>query len=396
MIIHMKNLLHYIVKRTVQNMKQDRTIVSNHSYGLLDGDAGILLFMLYYNQLTHDSTYKKITYNFAEKLLYNIAKNESKFSYCSGIAGELYLFDFLKYKRIIGIDIKTIQKHSEEFLLYKLENCIQNNNYDLLHGAIGIVLYFLNKKAHKSTIIDFVDFIYNTAQKDFKNKIFKWESIIDYDKNYKVYNLSMAHGIASIILFFSKLIQCGIATEKIQQILIGAANYILSQKRDITQFGSIFPNYIPLDNNEKIHASKLAWCNGDIGIGYSLWKAGNTLRNINLIQEGLKILLQSASRKNKKSDTVKDTCICHGTAGLSMMYKRIYINTLISVFKSAESYWLTQTLNVCHKNQLTFFRAPNIWAEDYTLLSGTSGVGLVLLSNIYQHSQNWNELFLMN
>lgn len=370
-----------------------------NSFGLYNGDSGVLLFMFYYSIFSKRKKYLLLSEKMAENILEMIVTREEQYSFCSGLAGELYLFDFLREARIVDIDISIFQSKLEEYLLLRMRQNTQLNKYDFMHGALGIGLYFLKHKTNNTEILELVNYLYNTAEIDNNSNTFKWNSIIDYEKNNLGYNLSMSHGISSIIIFLLRTLNSGIFDVKINRMLTGAVNYIFSQQKDLSQFGSFFPNYIPLDQQELTTKSRLAWCYGDLGIGVALWQAGKILEDINLKNKGLDILLQSTNRKKIKENFIIDPGICHGTIGVAMIYRRMFIDTRLKEFEMANLYWLNQTLKMANfKDGLAGFKSliHNEWKCDYSLLTGISGIGLVLISYMDNNTQNWDELFLLS
>jgi Lanthionine synthetase C-like protein. len=116
---------------------------------------------------------------------------------------------------------------------------IQRNYYDFMHGALGAGFYFLKREDAIEYIYELIDFLYNTAIKDKKSCYFKWGTRIINEKK-SVYNLALSHGISSIIVFLSRVLEKGITDGRVVDMLIGSVDYILSQ-----QFDSLHYDYFP-------------------------------------------------------------------------------------------------------------------------------------------------------
>jgi len=244
-----------------------------------------------------------------------------------------------------------------------------------------------------------VDFLYDTAEKDVDNQIFKWESVVDHDKNLTGYNLAVCHGISSIIIFLSRVVLSGMDDGKIREMLSGAVNYVLSQQKDVTQFGSYFPSFILINSPDPVSKSRLGWCYGDLGTGLALWQSGKAIDKPEWKERGLEVLLYTTRRRTFEESYVSDAGICHGSAGIAMIYRRIFFETHREEFKDAFSYWINQTLNFSRFDDgLAGYKksVKNGWENDYSLLTGISGIGLVLLSNLVDDQQNWDEMFLLS
>jgi len=168
---------------------------------------------------------------------------------------------------------------------------------------------------------------------------------------------------------------------------------------NFSQFGSFFPNYLLKNSSHPILKSRLGWCYGDLGIGSALWQAGKTLSKIEWMNKGLEILLESTQRQSINENSVQDAGICHGSAGIAMVYRRMYLETSIDEFNEATKYWINQTLNFSYfSDGLAGYKTfeKNGCKLDYSLLSGISGIGLVLLSYKENDLQTWDELFLIS
>ena len=370
-------------------------------FGLYSGEFGLLLFLFYYSRYTKMKKHTVITERYAKQLMGQFIKRTRLHTFCSGLSGILYLFEFLRENEFIDLDVSSAQPVLDNYLVSRMRQDVQQQYYDFMHGALGVGLYFLKKDMHPEYIQELIDFLYHTAEKDLDRLIFKWESIvmINERESRNAYNLALSHGISSIIIFLSRVVNSGICDGKITEMLSGAVNYVLSQEKDFSQFGSFFPNCIIKNSSEPLSKSRLAWCYGDLGIGLALWQAGKAIDKIDWRNKGLEILLQSTQRRNLRENSVMDAEICHGSAGIAMIYRRMYLEAGRNEFLEAISYWIQQTLNFsCFEDGLAGYKRfeKEGWKNDYSLLTGIAGIGLVLLSYIEDNQQDWDELFLLS
>ena len=371
------------------------------SYGLYDGEFGLLLFLFYYSSYSKSKEHTLLTENYAEKLLEQFTEGVRLHTFCGGFAGILYLFEFLRENDFIDMDVSDAQHLLDNHLVFRMKQNISEHYYDFMHGALGVGLYFLKRGTGLEYIRKLIDFLYTMAEKSVDNRIFKWESsVMISDQEYRTtYNLALSHGISSIIIFLARVIKNGISDEKVTEMLSGAVNYVLSQEKDFSQFGSCFPNYILKDSPEDISKSRLAWCYGDLGIGPALWQAGKVFGKTEWKEKGLEIILQSTQRRNVIESAVRDAGICHGTAGITLIYRRMFLETGHDEFKEATNYWIQQTLNLSNfEDGSAGYKTleKEGWKNDYSLLTGISGIGLVLLSYLEDNQQNWDEMFLLS
>jgi len=373
----------------------------NEPFGLFDGSCGQLLFLLYYSNFSKNKRHILLVESFAERILQQFITSVNSHTFCSGLSGILYLFDFLLENDCIDIDVSYAQPMLDNYLADKMRQNIQQNYYDFMHGALGVGLYFLKKKTNPEYIWEIINFLYQTAEKDVDKQTYKWKSFVLVNKkNCAAYNLAMSHGIISIIIFLTRVVKSGIHSEKIVNMIVYTINYILSQEKDYLKFGSYFPSFILINSQECVLKSRLAWCYGDLGIGLALWQAGNVLEKTEWEEKGLNILIQSTKRKILSDTFILDAGICHGSAGITMIYRRMYLETGIKEFKEAQEYWKNQTLNFSQfKDGLVGYKTfeKDKWnSNDYSLITGISGIGLVLLSCLDNNKQDWDEIFLLS
>ncbi|GHT84490.1 hypothetical protein FACS18947_2010 [Bacteroidia bacterium] len=372
---------------------------AEESFGLYTSSFGYLLFLFYYSRHSKNEEYVSLTEDYAERLLNQFATELKLHTFCGGLAGVLYLLDFLRENRFIDMDVSDVQQTLDNYLIFKMQQDIQQQRYDFMHGALGVGLYFLKKGNHQEQIQELVDFLYNTAEKDISSKVFKWKSIINVEENIVGYNIALSHGISSIIIFLSRVIKSGIDNEKINEMLSGAVNYVLSQQINFQQYGSYFPSQSLENKNLPISKSRLAWCYGDLGIAIALWQAGKTTNNMEWKEKGLEVLLQSTQRLSVVESLVQDAGICHGSAGIALIYHRMYIETQRDEFRKATDYWLNQTINFSQfSDGLVGYKTYRLdgWICDYSLLTGIAGIGLVLLSCMTHDNQIWDEMLLLS
>ena len=369
------------------------------SYGLYSGEFGILLFLFYYSRYSKSEKHLLLTEDYAERLFNRFLNKTTLYTFCNGFSGILYFIEWLRENGFIDMDVSAPQSLLDHYLISRMKQDMQQQYYDFMHGALGVGLYFMKKGTNQESIQELIDFLYLTAEKDADNQSFKWKSLINHENNLTGYNLALSHGISSIIIFLSRVIKSGIYDNKIVDLLSGAVNYVLSQQRDFKQFGSYYPNYIPVNSQYPVSKSRLAWCYGDLGIAMALWQAGKVIDSEDWKTKGLEVILQSAQIRKYEYSSVIDGGICHGSAGLAMIFRRIYIETGRYEFNDSINHWLYQTLQISRfENGLVGYKTflKDEWINDYSLLTGISGIGLVLLTWLEDDSQTWDEMFLLS
>ncbi|WP_336616331.1 lanthionine synthetase C family protein [Bacteroides acidifaciens] len=378
------NHLASIAESIIYHVKND--IIDYTDNGLLSGNWGINIFLFYYSRLKND----KLTYTIASEFAANLAsKINNKYTYCDGLSGIMYALLHLKEEKFIDVEFEPVEKEIIEYLKTKLLIEIKQQHYDFLHGYIGIGLYLVKNRI---SVEEIVNTLYESAEIDWNRNLFKWKNSMEN------YNISLSHGISSIILFLVKIVNYGSTDYRCYEMIIGGCNYILSQKVDYGKVGSFFPSY-SVSNKSIEDKSRLAWCYGDLGVAYALYKASILLGDDVMQKCALDILQKTTLRKSSIETQINDACICHGTAGLVMFYRRLYLDTKDKIFYDAFNYWLTETLKYSQfQDGIGGYKTKyiNEYKNSMSLLMGVSGIGLTFMSCIANDLQKWDEFFLLS
>ncbi|MEG0519338.1 MAG: lanthionine synthetase C family protein [Bacteroidales bacterium] len=352
------------------------------SMGLYSDKSGIILFLSHYlhnyPNPKFKRTYERYLNNFLKKLT---DEPQIVLNYCSGLAGVFATLRMMNDNALIKLDYSNVEEAYITSMRSWIDNCFSNSNFDFFYGAIGATMYF---KDHPQYINDDLLWLEKTAIKD-ANK-YKWSSSLGRDKP-NGYNIGLAHGMSSIIIYLSQIYQSGVLTELNSKLLEGTISYVLSQEIDHSQYGCYFPSQ-SIENGEPITKSRLGWCYGDLGIAAALWQAGNATKNDLWINKALEGYRFSTKRKNLSDAMVVDAGLCHGTSSIAMMFSYIYRETSEELFKNVRDYWVDQTLNMSrfpdglagYKQFIFDGNKQVIWGNSYSLLEGIAGIGLMLLS----------------
>ena len=369
--------------------------------GLLGGDLGCLLFHYhYYVYSKNENSFATIQVQL-DRILKKFVK--CNFTFCSGIAGFGWLLNYFFKEKFLDSKPDEIFTYMDSIIGKWMISEIEKGNYDFMHGSGGVAVYFLSKLSDlqsKLFLERFVKCLYNACVKAEDGSI-KWESIVNFENNQKGYGISLSHGISSIMNVLCKLYKKNIYKDTCCELIYGALKYIMKQKLPIGKFNSIYPSW-SLESSTKLYGSRLSWCYGDLGIAVTFWNVAQILNDKMLEKESIDILMFSSKRRDLMINSVFDAGICHGTAGISHIFKRMYFNTKIPEFNEAANYWLGKTLEFSkYVDGFAGFKSfcpvnrgglkPMI-----NLLEGISGIGLALLSNISENEPTWDECLLLS
>lgn len=365
--------------------------------GLLSGLSGIALFFSYYSKYTSNKKYQALADEAIERSFGLIQENWHPVTFCSGLPGLLWGVDHLVSRSETGIEFDITE--TDEFVEQHLLQFAENNNLDFLHGATGILYYLLSRKDKISTnqVRIICNWFKRHAKIDDAGGI-SWESEVDIDNPTTVKNLSLSHGISSIIIVLCEAYERTGLTE-IEELIRGAVKFLMASKNKSQTLISLYPGYI--DQEMKDESSRLGWCYGDLGVGLALRRAGKLFMEEAVINESNTIFKHAAARRDRKLNFVNDAGLCHGAAGIAHIFNRLYQDSGNRLYKETALYWLDQSLQMESDNPefLGGYQSYNGivgWKNETQLLEGIAGVGLAYLAAVDSREPDWDKSLLIS
>ncbi len=370
--------------------------------GLMGGAAGQACFYAYYSDWTGDTHFEKLALDSLEQAINPAGGHFPGYKFCDGLAGIGWTIDHLINVGMLTYETTGIFDHLDPHLYDAMMQEIKTGHFDYLHGAMGIALYFLRKpeeEKYRSHLSELVNELHKHAVIELDGSV-KWLSLLDGERNIEGYNLSLSHGMASIIIMLSRIMEAGIEVKLCSKLIRGSIKYLEKQRLDPDNYISTFPSWAR-ESMEEIRHSRLAWCYGDLGIGMAYLSAGIQLPEEKYGMEGIDILLKTCKRKDPDENNVHDAGICHGAAGIALIYNVLYQKLGNKTFMEAALYWLDVCLNMAsHDDGLAGYKAwyhekYGGWKATPGLLEGASGIGLVLMSFVSGREASWSQSLLL-
>lgn len=400
------------LKKQLENkLKEIADFLLNHEsdnkdIGVLGGTSGIALFHFYYADYEDDDRHAEKGTEIIYEAFQRIQEGYNYPTFCDGIAGACSTLELLKEEQFIELEEDIITPEVDTYLFEMMSIDIKENNYDFLHGAIGYGYYFLKryqnatteilKKRYKQYLDHLINFLKNTSIESDTGIWWQSEIMVGEEK-FMGYNLGLSHGVSSILNFLSRLVVYPDFSKKIDSLLKLATHHIIGCKHADSIYTSSFPNWTTVEN-PKGNNSRLGWCYGDLGIGISLLRAGEVLRDNNITKQAIQILKRTTKRRDITEAQIKDAGLCHGAFGVMHIYEYIYKKTKDQIFKETADHWATVGINlVIHPDGYGGYkkRIEDTWELEDCLLDGISGIGLALLSYLRNDYNNWDEALLI-
>ncbi|KYH04460.1 hypothetical protein A1704_17345 [Chryseobacterium cucumeris] len=395
--------LHLKLKEINHVIKEE--VSKENNVGILDGLSGIALFQFYYSKYLESENIYEDALITLQKCFEKINDGYSLPTFCSGIAGFGWTIDHLVENNFIELDNDELLSGFDEYIHNVMVFSLNKKNFDFLHGGIGYALYFINryrntsleslKLSYKAKIYEFISLLESFADKT--SNQYKWEKVSNGEK---VYDLSLSHGMSSIIGILNKLYELPEFRDRVRDILVGTINFIV-ELHYLENKLSLYASTISVVNNKNQDNSRLAWCYGDLGIATVLLQSSYLLKSESLRKKVIYILEFSSKRKNLEENSVFDLGICHGTMGISHIFKNICHKLNTNTFQDTSKYWLNKglELSIYDDNYLGVKKwDPSIksFIPDLSLLEGAAGVGLVIINSLAPLNTKWDECLMLN
>lgn len=390
------------VETKIHELAHELVVANVNESGLMGGAAGVACFFAYYADWTGNLHFKGLAEELVEQTLNPPASRFPGYSFSNGYAGIAWAIRHLKDASLIDPDAEPVFGRLNNPLADHMAMEIRNGHYDYLHGALGIALYFLQRPAdlhYHKILVQLLDEIERLAIEEEGGGL-KWLSVLDPVTKLNGYNLSLSHGSASIMIILSKLVEAGISIDKCRELINGSYKYLRKQKLKGGKHLSYYPSWA-LESTVDPANSRMAWCYGDIGIALACMAAGKAIGDRSILQHGEELLMRSSMRKDLTENRVMDAGLCHGTAGLALIFNFECQRTGKTEFKEAASYWLTECLKMDdHTDGIAGYKALyhqqyGGWVKVPGLLEGAAGIGLTLMTFVNQRYPGWGKALLL-
>jgi len=359
--------------------------------GFMTGLAGQAIFLYSYGRSCGISRYENLGFLAIERALGKINDGFSWPSFAAGLAGIRFTLQYLAAQGFIsesdGSALNDIHPYLSEFALERFAV----EDYDFLHGALGMYLHYSHSMPDAMPNYfpssDLMVAGLKKLARDQGNGYIAWNSHHPQTGVDEI-NLGLAHGIPSILWALSHT-----KDQDSKVMLEQGVGYLLSCQVPNYANGSLFPHRMAGGNPDK--AGRLAWCYGDPGVGAALWQIGLNAERPDWQADAIGILHKAAARRKMRTNRVMDACVCHGTAGLALLFFKMARITGHDEFLDAAVYWTRATLdhgqNLSGAAGFLFLTTGDRYVSSYSLLEGITGVGLTLLALLDPDTLGWEQ-----
>lgn len=361
------------------------------SCGLMGGTLGELLFLLYYYDLTKEQYILDYSFSTLDKIItMSNSYNKIGYSFSHGLSGLGWFIDVVKRKGLIDSSSNDVLGSVDEVIFYNSLEDLKCGYYDYISRSLGALVYFLRKENPPIHYIKQYLEVLNQIKQSKGNQFFLYEN----EKKISC-NLGLSHGIPSIIAILLVSYQKKICTSLSYNLISGFVEFLLSSMHTPENKGDTYFSY---STDLPTRPTRLAWCYGDLGIGYILYKTSIMLGDSQLEAKALEILYYTAKRLDPIQNWVFDACLCHGSSGIAYLFQKVYKISGDRVFADTSEYWYQKTMEL--GGNIDGIGGYLFLKKEFKLpirgfLEGVAGVGISFISAYYNGDMTWDEMLLL-
>jgi hypothetical protein len=291
-------------------------------------------------------------------------------------------------------------------LLVTLSEAPLRKGYDLISGAVGLGVYFLERlpsNVATDGLAHLVDALQASAiVTDDQATWFTpsmalpaWQREIAPEG---YYNLGVAHGVPGIIGLLAEMKRAGVLPVGAERLLRQACRWVVRQRQPDGLYSPwIAPGVTPV-------TGRVSWCYGELGLSLTLLSAAIALQDEDLRQSAIDIARASAARTD--FEKTLDAALCHGAAGNGHLFNRLFQATGLQEFRTVATFWYTRALEMrlagagiggyraWRPLDMHFQPRENPWEDDPGFLTGASGIALAFLAAVTHVEPTWDRVLL--
>lgn len=320
-------------------------------------------------------------------------------TFCSGTSGIRWFYRYLVTSGLLDEEDYSFLKGEDAFTSQAL-TMLDKGNYDFLHGAVGLGHEFLldTERPPDGFFSEFLSVLAKLKERSASGGIVPaYNFVEDYVEPFKV-NLSLSHGLASILKFCLECFNADVCRRASGEMAWNLISYLMERINDDTDLG-YFPGTVD-ERAPQPGGCRMAWCYGDLGIGYVLYLAGIAFGDVMLVDFAMEVLRHATQRRDFRRTGVYDAAVCHGAAGIAHIFGKAGHLTGDPHLKEAAEFWIRKTLDMgVHSDVPSGYKKYNALNDTFEketgLLEGSAGIGLVLLSHLTGDFR-WDACLMLN
>lgn len=385
-------------KRIKEILKNNHKIITESKPefdGLFSGKLGLAYYHSVLYQISEGEKNKDISTELLEEVLDDFYSSKSSLlqaTYTNGAAGLGYIICYLNNALSLELDIENDLSDLDEYIYNSAIDFVEQGNLDCLHGAGGILFYF-TERGNEGYLNKLVPIILSKSIKSTNGEWFQNLSLGEEQDD--IANFSISHGMAGLLIIILKSTpylddkNIKIVRKKLKECtkFINTFYSPLDLKANKNSF---YPPSVDVSNHNPWYNCRLAWCYGDLGIALLFYEVGKFLDDDILINKAKKIGHQTLLRKSPEETGISDPFYCHGTAGISSLYYKLYLVSEDETYIDGMNYWMKKTESFFSNTNSTLIKSP------HEILDGLIGVNIAILEYLNKNtSKSLSNIFFL-
>jgi lantibiotic modifying enzyme len=369
---------------------------------LSDGNAGRALFYSYLAEVWPERGFDDLALHHLENAVDQMAERAMPDGLYGGFTGVAWVTEHLQ-AGLAGHDDDDPNLGIDELLRDHLARTPWPGDYDVISGLAGCGIYGLERmpRAIAADIVTrVVERLHDTAIHSEAGTCWhrKPEFLGAQGRALSpdgTYDLGVAHGVPGVLVVLAGAVAAGVARDVAAPLLDGAWRWMMANRLP-PDAETTYPYSI---SARAPVPARSAWCYGDPGVASAMYAAASRLENTAWISDALSIARRAATRPVERCGCV-DAGLCHGTAGLALIYNRLWQASGDDRFADAARRWVRETLALRRPGTgIAGFQTyhPGVgqgaaasWVDDGSFLTGAEGIGLALLAAISTVEPAWD------
>ena len=355
------------------------------------GYLGAALYFGYLDRLQPSAGHTAIGEALRDRAIDDLAQTWKPPGLHYGVSGVAWAVEHLQGDEL---DEEDANSEIDEALVAFVDGVSTRADFDLMNGLTGIGVYAIERSRRPSGRALLARVVARLAEMaEPRDGGLAWHTHPEnepaasralYPNGF--YNLGVAHGPPAVVLVLAGA--CALRVSGARPLLNDAMRWLLARRRgDNSSF--VFP-MIELDDGRSL-PPRAAWCYGDAGVSVTLLATARAASCTEWETAALAAAERAAARPAADCG-VADAGVCHGAAGLALMFHRLWHSTGDARFAAAARHWYEHTLDLHQPGrgvggyeawlQPSQPGARGTWEADRSLLSGAAGIGLVLMAGL--------------
>lgn len=264
---------------------------------------------------------------------------------------------------------------------------IVNSDLDPLYSSLGGLYFLVNfYRAQNSGRYYIEDLVNELYEKIELNQIGRFVPNKRFCKGeQQAVPFGIAHGICGLVLVLLELKEV-LDNEKLRALIKISLDFMqrLFRPYEKSERFFLFPRAVSLGGSslqqEKTNEN-IGWCSSDVSVIYTFLRAGDQLEDKGISQFANRILSDFLNF-DQTSLPIYNVNLCHGSAGMALLYQKCFEITNIPDCFNASQFWLNRTLQ-----NLPEPASDNLWF-------GKQGAYNVLLSTEFAH-KHWTKILFL-